>query len=172
MSNTLSFLTIREANAEDADEVATVFQAAFAPLRAIYRPNSKTVARQSLHHREGTRLVAELDQQVVATVQFDSHEDFLSLLGLAVHPHFQRKGIARGLLDWINSHALATGRTAITLQTIRQTASVPLFEKLGFRVIGERVTDGFESDIHTELHEVKMLRSISASNGTIPRRLP
>tara|TARA_R110002073_G_scaffold308333_6_gene478250 strand:+ start:2199 stop:2675 length:477 start_codon:yes stop_codon:yes gene_type:complete len=154
-------ITIRKATAEDAEAVATVFHAAFAPLRAIYRPNSQTVASQSLHPKDGTRLVTELDQQVVATVQFDSHEGYLHVIGLAVHPHFQQKGIARRLLNWIASHARSTARTAIALETIKETGNVPVFAKLGFRITRERVTNRFESDIYPELHEVKMKRTTS-----------
>ncbi len=154
-------ITIRMTTAEDDDAMAAVFNAAFTPLRAIYRPNSQTVTDQSLHPKEGTRLVAELDHQVVATVQFDSHEDHLHVIGLAVHPHFQQMGIARHLLDWIDSHALSTARTAVVLDTIKETGNVPVFEKLGFMIIHEAVSDRFESDMYRELHEVKMKRTIS-----------
>ncbi|EMI22305.1 GCN5-related N-acetyltransferase domain protein [Rhodopirellula maiorica SM1] len=165
-------ITIRMSTAEDAKAVATVFRVAFAPLRAIYRPSEHTAARQPLGQQEGTRLVAELDQQVVATVQFDSHEDYLHVIGLAVHPQHQQKGIARRLLDWIDSQALSAGRTAIVLRTIEQTGNVPVFERLGFRSIDEGVSDRFESGIYPELYEVKMRRTISSPIGKVPRELP
>ncbi|WP_442507236.1 GNAT family N-acetyltransferase [Novipirellula sp. SH528] len=153
-------ITIRMTTAEDAEAVATVFHAAFAPLRTIYRPNSQTVTSRSLRQKDETRLVAELDQQVVATVQFDSHEGYLHVIGLAVHPHFQQRGIARRLLDWIELHVLSTARTTIVLETIKETGNVLVFEKLGFLIIREGVTNRFESDIYPELHEVKMKRTI------------
>ncbi|WP_372723857.1 GNAT family N-acetyltransferase [Novipirellula sp.] len=154
-------ITIRKATAEDDDAMAAVFHAAFTPLRSIYRPSVHTVARQLLLQKEGTRLVAELDHRVVATVQGDSHEGYLHVIGLAVHPHFQQKGIARRLLDWIESCALTTARTAIVLNTIKETENVPIFEKLGFQIISEAVSDRFESHMYSELHEVKMKRTIS-----------
>jgi predicted N-acetyltransferase YhbS len=151
-------ITIRSATTADADDVAAVFEAAFAPLRSIYRPTGEAAARQGERGKAGVRLVAELDGRVVGTVQFDSHEKHVHVIGLAVHPAFQRKGVARRLLDWIVDYAPTLGHHVVVLDTIKETGNVPLFEKLGFRVFDERVTIEFESEIHSELHEVKMER--------------
>lgn len=154
-------ITIRTTTAADVDDAAEVFHAAFAPLRSIYRPAGEVAARQAERAREGIRLVAEVDRQVVGTVQFDSHEEHVHVIGLAVHPAFQRLGIARRLIDWIVARAPAFGHNVVVLDTIKETGNVPLFEKLGFRVFAESITSCFESDTYPELHEVKMERHVT-----------
>tara|TARA_R110002111_G_scaffold262860_1_gene341968 strand:+ start:85601 stop:86086 length:486 start_codon:yes stop_codon:yes gene_type:complete len=160
MKLTASEILIREANSADAADVAAVFKAAFAPVRLIYRPTTETLARQSNHTWEETRLVAELAGQIVATVQFDQHESHLHVLGLAVHPDFQRKGIAGCLLDWISAHASNIGLQSVLLETIKETGNVPVFEKLGFRVIQEQVAAWCVSERHEQLYFVSLERII------------
>jgi predicted N-acetyltransferase YhbS len=158
MQQTPSQITIREATSGDAGEVAAVVEGAFGPLRSIYRPTGEVAARQAERAKEGTRLVAVIDGQVVATVQFDSHQEHVHLIGLAVHPGFQRMGVARRLIDWVAAYAPTLGHDLVVLDTIKETGNVPLFEKLGFRVFDESVTTLFVSDTCPELHEVKMKR--------------
>jgi len=98
MQPTPPHITIRKATGDDVEHVAAIFAAAFAPLRSIYRPTDEVVARQTEHAKEGTRLVAEVEEQVVATVQFDRHKEHVHVIGLAVHPDFQRMGIARRMI--------------------------------------------------------------------------
>ncbi|MGE4003307.1 MAG: GNAT family N-acetyltransferase [Planctomycetaceae bacterium] len=117
-------------------------------------------ARQADRGREGVRLVAEWEGQVVATVQFDRHERHVHVIGLAVHPQFQRRGIARDLLDSIAVRARSLGHQVVVLDTIKETGNVDRFEKLGFCVYDERVTADFESDQFPQLHEVRMERNV------------
>ena len=152
-------LTIRKSTSDDDDVVSSVFEAAFASLRSIYRPGPSIANRQVARASEGTRLVAELDGEVVATVQFDSHQNHVHVIGLAVHPDYQRIGVARYLLDWIVAHAPTLGHDVVVLDTIKETGNVALFEKMGFSVFDEQVTECFESDTFPQLHEVKMQRS-------------
>ncbi len=153
-------ITIRKATADDADDVAAVFNAAFAPLRSIYRPTGEVIARQADCAKERTRLVAEFGGQIVATVQFDNHKEHVHVIGLAVHPHFQRMGIARRMIDWIVAHVPTLGHNLVALDTIKETGNVSLFEKLGFCVFEEGITTCFESEEYPKLHEVKMERNI------------
>lgn len=154
-------ITIRKATAEDADDVTAVFAAAFEPLRSIYRPTPEIAARQTERAKEGTRLVAEVEGRIVATVQFDSHKEHVHVIGLAVHPDFQRMGIGRRLIDWIVAQAPSLGHNLVVLDTIKETGNVAVFEKFGFRVFHEGVTSSFESDTYPVLHEVKMERTVA-----------
>tara|TARA_R110002095_G_scaffold146091_1_gene126458 strand:- start:2051 stop:2536 length:486 start_codon:yes stop_codon:yes gene_type:complete len=160
MKTSSSEILIREANSDDAEEVAVVFEAAFTPVRSIYRPTCETLARQTNHRWEETRLVAELQGQIVATVQFDQHETHLHVLGLAVHPEFQRRGIAGCLLDWIFAHASRIGRQSVVLETIKETGNVPLFEKRGFHIVNEVIAAWCVSEIHEQLYFVTMERTV------------
>ncbi len=161
MQRALPPITIRKATVDEADVVAAVFEAAFAPLRSIYRPKADIASRQAERAKEGIRIVAELDGRVVATVQFDSHKEHVHVIGLAVHPHFQRMGIARRLIDWITVQAPTLGHNVVVLDTIKETGNVALFEKMGFRVFHEGISRCFESDRYPLLHEVKMERIVA-----------
>jgi len=163
MKHPATGISIREANIADVAKVADVFEAAFAPLRSIYRPTAEALASQDDHLHKETRLIAEIEGQIVATVQYDQHEKYLHVIGLAVHPDFQRRGIAGCLLQWIWDHALTIGQHAIILDTIRETGNVPLFEKLGFRVVHEKIATWCTSENHRQLHDVKMERCVIES---------
>jgi len=153
-------ILIREANSADAAEVAAVLEASFTPLRSIYRPTADTLTRQTKHRWEETRLVAELEGHVVATVQYDQHETHLHVLGLAVHPDFQRKGIAGCLLDRIVADASQLGLQTVVMETIRETGNVPIFEKLGFRIVQENIAAWCVSETHEQLYFVTMKRTV------------
>ena len=156
-------ILIREATPADAAAATTVFETAFAPLRSIYRPTGAALARQAERAQVGTRLVAEIDGTIVATVQYDLHADHIHVIGLAVHPDFQRKGIARHLLDWICIQAKNLGQPAVMLDTIRETGNVPLFETLGFRITHEETATWCVSETYRELHDVKLERLVKRS---------
>lgn len=153
-------ILIREATPADAAEVTTVFETAFAPLRSIYRPTDAALACQAERAQTDTRLVAEFDGKIVATVQYDLHAEHVHVIGLAVHPDFQHKGIARRLLDWIYMRAKELELPAVVLDTIRETDNVPLFEKLGFRVVHEETAIWCVSEAYREVHDVKLERII------------
>lgn len=153
-------IVIRKATSADAGEVAAVFEAAFAPLRSIYRPTTETLARQTNQTWDETRLVAEIAGQIVATVQFDQHETHLHVIGLAVHPDYQRRGIAGELLNWIFTHASRIGRQSVVLETIRETGNVAIFENLGFHVVNEVIAAWSVSETHDQLYFVTMERTV------------
>jgi predicted N-acetyltransferase YhbS len=161
MKQTPLDIAIRKATDADVDDVAAVFAAAFEPLRSIYRPTAEVAARQPQRAQAGTRLVAEVAGRLVATVQFDSHQEHVHIMGLAVHPDFQRMGIAGRMIDWIESQARSLGHNLVVLDTIKETGNVSVFEKLGFRVYNEEITSDFESDTYPVLHEVKMERTVA-----------
>jgi predicted N-acetyltransferase YhbS len=160
MQKHLTDMIVRLANADDAADVAEAGEAAFATVRSVYRPTREAVARQAERANEGTRLVAEIGGRVVGTVQFDLHDEHIHLMGLAVRPEFRRRGVARRLIEWVTAHAPSLSRDVVALDTIRETGNVPVFERLGFRVVGETVARWCESDRFAELHDVKMERKV------------
>ncbi|MFI4852955.1 MAG: GNAT family N-acetyltransferase [Gimesia chilikensis] len=149
---------VRDARNDDAERVAVICEAAFAPLRSIYRPKGETIARQAERAQTGTRLVAEFEGALAATVQYDQHADHVHVIGLAVHPDYQRRGIAGFLLEEICQQAILLKQPVVVLDTIKETGNVPLFEKLGFRVTHEAVATWCVSETWPVLHEVKMER--------------
>jgi GNAT superfamily N-acetyltransferase len=157
MKHVSAEITIREASVSDSAEVAEVFNAAFTPLRSIYRPTDEAAACQTERIAEGTRIVAEFSRRIVGTVQFVNHKKNVHLIGLAVHPEFQRKGVARYLIEWIVARTPSLGQK-VALNTIRETGNVPVFERLGFQVVDEEIASWCISDDYLEVHDVKMER--------------
>ena len=158
MEQTPTDIHVREARSDDADRVSVICEAAFAPLRSIYRPTGAAIARQTERAHLGTQLVAEFEGALAATVQYDQHADHVHVIGLAVHPDYQRRGIAGFLLEEICQRAILLKQPVVVLDTIKETGNVPIFEKLGFRVTHEAVATWCVSETCPVLHEVKMER--------------
>ena len=74
------------------------------------------------------------------------------MVGLFVHEHHRRRGVARALLDALGPR--------LSLFTIRETGNVPIFERLGFAVVREELATEYVSDAHAQLHEVYMERPL------------
>ncbi len=147
---------IRQANSSDSASVAKLFDAAFAPLRAIYAPKRKAVDRQA-KRPDAIRIVAGVSGRIVGTVEVDRHGPSLRLVGFAVHPEFQRQGIGRSIVDWVIANLTAD---SIELATIRQTGNVAVFERMGFNVVAEKVADWCVSSQFERLHEVTMVKAL------------
>lgn len=104
--------------------------------------------------------MAEIDGRVVGTVQFALHEKHVHLVGLAVHPDYQNRGIARSMIAWVAHRTPRFGHKTLVVDTIRETGNIALFEKMGFHVVRETVANWCESDDYPELHDVTMERSL------------
>src|SRR5437868_8115232 len=92
-------LLIRLATADDTDAAQSVSDAAFATVRAIYRPSPQAHANLAAISPTLGRLVAEENHQLIGTVRFGIFEDCLRVIALAVHPDHHRRGVAQALLD-------------------------------------------------------------------------
>jgi len=152
---------IRPAGPADRECAWQVYRAAFAPLRAVYRPPGDVEAHERKRAQLGHRLVAHCSRVLVATVQYEVHARHVHLIGLAVDPRHQRRGIGALLVDHVAKLAPALGHAVLALDTIRETGNVPIFERMGFHVTSERRTELFESDVFPQLHEVLMERRLA-----------
>lgn len=143
---------VRPARAGDEPAIADVSASALATLREVYRPTPAAIAR-----RRGLallpRLVALVDDALVGTVEYALGEERLHLMGLFVVASHRQTGVARALVDELAR--LAKNRP-LSLNTIRETGNVPIFERLGFAVVSE--TPARDVIGKTELHEVLMTR--------------
>ncbi len=139
----------------------SVFETAFSPMASVYRFVGEALARQEKRFSEGVRLAAFLEGRMVATMQYRLDALHIHLLGIAVLPTYQRRGIGRLLVEHVAGLAPALGRDTLALDTIAETGNVAIFEKWGFQISrGEPATDCV-SDLYAALHVVNMERSVS-----------
>jgi acetyltransferase len=111
-------------------------------------------------------LVAEMDQEIIGTVQLDmasrpngSHRAEISKL--MVHTSQRGKGVAQALMDAIEAEAKLAGRITLILDTREGDPSERLYFKLGYTRAGvipnyARSTDG---TLHTTVFMYKLLNN-------------
>jgi ribosomal protein S18 acetylase RimI-like enzyme len=87
---------------------------------------------------DGRAWVAVAEEAVVGYVVVDVMDDAAHVEQISVAPAFQRRGICRALIDTVAAWARPRGLNALTLTTFRDVPwNRPLYEHLGFRVLGE-----------------------------------
>ena len=153
-------ITVRPPQACDEAEIAEVDRLSTEDLRKVYRPAPAAVELRTSIANRLQRLVATVNDRVVATVQYYFNGDCVAVLELGVHPESRRHGLARALVEELERIGEATGATALTLYTIRQTGNVAIFESLGFSVESEQPTSLFESASGDALTEVLMKKHL------------
>ena len=93
--------------------------------------------------------IARAGHRIVGSVQLDwdtppNQPHRAEVRKLLVHPDLRRQGIARALMAALERHALAIGRTLITLDTVTGGNAEPLYASLGYRTVG--VIPGYARD--------------------------
>jgi ribosomal protein S18 acetylase RimI-like enzyme len=154
-------IEIYESSPEELQDALAVHEAAFAKHHATYNARPADAAQQAARLLKGVRLVAREEETIAGAVQYADHSEHLHILGLAVHPSFQNRGIARQLIDQVAGRAARLGFARLVTDTIEETGNVDFFEHLGFKTIDRSVIDQFESDLHEVLHRVKLERSLA-----------
>ena len=144
--------TIRIAQEADTEALPDIEQSAgeayrgIAELAWIADDDNQTVERHRELIAKGTCWVAvEHDDQPVAFLSAELHDDTLHIWELAVRLDRQRSGIGRALLEKAIEHARERRLAALTLTTFRDVIwNAPFYQKLGFLMLddalaGERV---------------------------------
>ena len=158
-------IEVREATPEDEEEVAAISSLATATLRETYRPKGGFRSDESAPLTSRTRLVAVMDERVVGTVRYAHEADRIHLIGLFVHPDFQRQGVARQIVAHLAVLGARRGARCLSLHAVKETGNAVIFERLGFRTVSERVDDSIESDSFAQLTDVYMERPCTTSAG-------
>jgi ribosomal protein S18 acetylase RimI-like enzyme len=153
-------ISVREALEQDGSAIEAVCRAAEADLRKVYRPNRKALENRAAIASSLTRLVALVGDEVVGTVMFRREPDRLHLMGLSVHINHRRIGVARSLVAAVEREAKRHGLRRLSLYTVRETGNVAVFERMGFRVVGEQEDRWSESDVFAKLTGVEMEKAI------------
>jgi ribosomal protein S18 acetylase RimI-like enzyme len=152
-------MLVRAAGPDDAAEVERAVASAVARLREIYRPSPDAIAHAKTLPLE--RLVAADGDRIAGTVQFRVDGHVLRVVGLAVVPACQRRGVARALVEQLVAVALERGCSVLGLFTIEQTGNVAVFGRLGFRVMWRRPDVWSISVTGEPLTEVYLERSVA-----------
>lgn len=158
-------ILIRECCDSGRAEADEVTEKAFESLRQIYRPTREAIEMKR-RRPPAPRLIAihanQRDENfqnvgtIVGSVEYEVLDDQLSMMALAVHPEWRRRGIARLLITKLREIGRDHGVSRLTLWTIVETGNVLIFEQLGFRVVRVEQADLFESDQFEELEEAFM----------------
>ncbi len=146
---------VRRAHAADARGILACLLAAFEEYRDRYTTDAfaDTVPNpQSLSERIRTMWVyvavfddGEIIGTLAAALTDEAHGH---LRGMAVHPHFQKRGVAKQLLSVVLDDLRANGCKQVTLDTtapLRQ--AMRFYEVNGFRRTG-RVSDFFGMELY------------------------
>ena len=90
--------------------------------------------------RDGNFGVAAIEEgRAVGYVGVISAPPEGEITNVATHPDFRRRGIGEGILDVLKREANARGIESLYLEVRRSNAPARgLYEKMGFRVVGER----------------------------------
>ncbi|MGH9047344.1 MAG: GNAT family N-acetyltransferase, partial [Acidimicrobiales bacterium] len=126
---------------EAAPVVHALTQAAFAPQVTLEPPSGAT--RETLEVVEddlarGRAVVASLTGRTVAAARVLFSDGRLHLRRVAVHPDFQRRGIARALMTWVHAEAARLGCFEVRLGVRKALGSTRRFyENLGYELASD-----------------------------------
>lgn len=102
-------------------------------------PWSENSIRQELENELSFWLVAEEDGEVVGYVGSQTVLGESDVMNLAVSPNRRRRGIAKALMQALETHLAQAGSEKLTLEVrASNEAAFALYTRLGFRQIGIR----------------------------------
>lgn len=126
-------LTIRQWEKNDLEAVLALEEAAFS------HPWQRSAFAEELDNPLAVYLVLEQDSVIAAYGGFWLVLDEAQVTNVAVHPHYQSKGLGRQLLTALMDKAAALGAVSFTLEVRRSNkAAIRLYEQAGLRVQGVR----------------------------------
>lgn len=141
----------------DAPVIEAVVASGIATLRQVYRPSPEALARRA-KLPVLPRLVALDAEQIVGTVEYALAAERMHIMGLFVLASHRRLGVARALVDEL---AQLAAPLPLSLDTIRETGNVPIFERLGFVIVREQPAQDFVSERFSDLIDVYLERPSS-----------
>lgn len=126
-------LKFRPITVGDLDEVMAIERCAYA------FPWSTGFFRQELQTACARSILAAIDGRIIAYVLFWVLPGAIDIHNIAVHPEYQRRGIARLLLDRVIGEARRQSVIRVVLEVRRSnTAAQKLYESTGFTITGVR----------------------------------
>lgn len=163
-------MDIREFRQEDSNDLLIIKDQMNRFLRKVYRPTQTGYENRSRIARALKRIVAISEGKVVGTSQYYFDEKFLRILGLAVREDYRLKGLARSIINHIIDLAKNSGCIALRLSTIKETGNVPIFERIGFKIVGEH-QDGLLEGLNGErVTDIEMELRLTSQCSRLPGR--
>jgi GNAT superfamily N-acetyltransferase len=108
-----------------------------------------------------TRIVSRVGAEMNPPLRWNMRDASVRAVCLGVHPDFRRKGIARAMLQQLETMCRELGVTRLRLHTIKQTGNAAIFTRIGFRVTSEHVNPMLESDKYPTLTIGEMERVLN-----------
>ncbi len=128
-------------------------------MREIYRPGPRA---QSATEQTGSivRLVAEVEGRILATACYEQIPDQLELFSFACDPAHQRQGMARALVQQIETIARQAGIRRLRAVVVSETGNAAIYERLGFASVTTAPSTILISDRFPVIHETVMEKSL------------
>ena len=148
-------IEIREAIADDAAKISAVLDESFREYRALYTDEgfaATALPREGVRRRmqEGPVWIALLNREIVGTASAIKKAGGIHIRGMAVLPAGRGHRIGELLLREIEAYALREGARRLFLSTTPfLDRAIRLYERCGFRRIGEGPSDLFGTPLFT-----------------------
>jgi GNAT superfamily N-acetyltransferase len=152
---------IRKAGLEDAAQILQCLERAFAPYRDSYTTHGfadTVLTEETLCRRlEGMTVLVAVGEagHVIGTIAYKVEENGDGhIRGMAVRPEWHGSGVAKRLLEQVESDLRGLHCRVLTLDTTRVLQrAIRFYEKNGFRATGE-VTSFFGMDLFAYRKEI------------------
>lgn len=112
------------------------------PPSGAHRETTESLCRRL---STGTATVAVVDDADAGCVFSEAHDDgYLYFSRLSVLPQFRNRGVARALIDHVESHARSNGAAGVRLGVRLQLEHLIVrYERLGYRITKVLTHDGY-----------------------------
>ncbi|MCI0417067.1 GNAT family N-acetyltransferase [bacterium] len=154
-------IKIRAACLSDADSIAFLLKDAFEEYRQMYTPaalEATTPRGDQIRERlnEGPIWIAVQDSVIVGSVSGVPMEDSFYIRSMAVSPAARNLGVARKLLQHVETYAVQKGFKALSLCTTPfLSGAIHLYERSGFHFVRQVQPDLFGTPL------LKMIKRIN-----------
>jgi predicted N-acetyltransferase YhbS len=161
-------VVLREATAADAPQVLAVIQAAFGEYYERLDPPSgahkETIEDIRKKMAWAQTVVAVLGETVIGCVFYEEGDGYLNFFRLAVAPTYQRRGVARRLIDYVEAQARVQGKPRVRLGVrIALPRLHAYYQRLGYQVLHYRSHPGYTEPTYMIME--KTLPTVPSAKG-------
>jgi GNAT superfamily N-acetyltransferase len=157
-----AMFSIRPAQPVDDESIKRITAESTVELRAVYAP--KALDKTSVTAPSSAPRVVALDigHAIVGVAEYIVESTAVYVQGIAVSASHRRCGIAAALLKHIEMITAGLQIPALKVKTILETGNVEIFERMGFHLIDERVSERFIGPQGQAVFEVTLERAVAS----------